>query len=76
MKIEEVMAGGDEEDLTGSRANLSDFYSSLMNPNPNPPQHDPQGPDDPFRIINYHFLDISGHDGMNEQDIGKLGKCV
>jgi hypothetical protein len=23
-------------------------------------QHDPHGPDDPFRTINYHHLDISG----------------
>jgi hypothetical protein len=33
-------------------------------------QHDPHGPDDPFRTTNYHHLDISGHDGMDEQDIG------
>jgi hypothetical protein len=26
--------------------------------------------DDPFRTINYPHLDISGHDGMDEQDIG------
>jgi hypothetical protein len=31
---------------------------------------DPHGPDDPFRTINYHHLDISGHDGMDEHDIG------
>ena len=37
---------------------------------PNPTQHDPHGPDDPFRTINYHHLDISGHDGMDEQDVG------
>jgi hypothetical protein len=37
---------------------------------------DPHGPDDPFRIINYHHLDISGHDGMDEQDIGwRNGWC-
>jgi hypothetical protein len=37
----------------------------------NPTQHDPHGPDDPFRTINYHHLpDISRHDGMDEQDIG------
>ena len=33
-------------------------------------QYDPHAPDDPFRTINYHHLDISGHDGMDEQDIG------
>ncbi len=39
-------------------------------------QHDPHGPDDPFRTINYHHLDISGHDGMDEQDIGwRNGWC-
>jgi hypothetical protein len=50
-------------------------------------QHDPHGPDDLFRTndlfrsINYHPLDISGHDGLDEQNIGlriliwKLGKC-
>jgi hypothetical protein len=26
--------------------------------------------DDPFKTINYHHLDISGHDGMDEQDVG------
>jgi hypothetical protein len=43
------------------------FVQSLT---PNPTQHDPHGPDDPFRTINYHHLDISGHDEMDEQDIG------
>jgi hypothetical protein len=33
-------------------------------------KHDQHGPDDPFRTINYHHLDISGHDGMDEQDVG------
>ena len=41
-----------------------------------PTQHDPHGPDDPFRTINYHHLDISGHDGMDEQDIGYLEKWL
>jgi hypothetical protein len=32
--------------------------------------------DDPFRTINYHPLDISGHDGLGEQDIGwRNGWC-
>jgi hypothetical protein len=39
-------------------------------PTTNPTQHDPHEPDDPFRTITYHHLDISGHDGMDEQDIG------
>jgi hypothetical protein len=51
-------------------------------------QHHPHGPDDAFRTIKHSLLDISGHDGMDEQDIGlrkwlmlmgisawKLGKC-
>jgi hypothetical protein len=34
-------------------------------------------PDDPFRTINYHPLDISGHDGLDEQDIGwRNGWCI
>jgi hypothetical protein len=63
--------------------------SFLFKPtNPNPTQHDPHGPDDPFRTIHYHRLDISGHDGMDEQDVGwrkglvlmrilawEMGKC-
>jgi hypothetical protein len=32
----------------------------------NPTQQNPHGPNDPSRTINYHHLDISGHDGMNE----------
>jgi hypothetical protein len=39
-------------------------------PNSITTQHDPHGPDDPLRTINYHHLDISGHDGMDEQDVG------
>jgi hypothetical protein len=35
-------------------------------PTTNPTQQNPQGPDDPFRTINYHRLDIIGHDGMDE----------
>jgi hypothetical protein len=38
-------------------------------------QHDPHGPDDPFRTINYHHLEILGQDDrMDEQDIG-LRNC-
>jgi hypothetical protein len=45
-------------------------------PTANPTQHDPHGPDNPLRTINYHHLDISGHDGMDEQDIGwRNGWC-
>jgi hypothetical protein len=48
----------------------------LEMPVANPYQHDRHGPDDPFRSINYHHLDISGHDGMDEQDIGwRNGWC-
>jgi hypothetical protein len=41
-------------------------------------QHNPHRPvpDDPFRTINYHPLDISGNDGLDEQDIGlRNGWC-
>ena len=41
-----------------------------QSPNHKSNSDDPHGPDDPFRTINYHHLDISGHDGMDEQDIG------
>jgi hypothetical protein len=45
-------------------------------PSNNPTQQNPHGPNDPFRTINYHHLDRSGHDGMNEQDIGwRNGLC-
>jgi hypothetical protein len=39
-------------------------------PIPAPTQNHPHGPDDAFRTIKHHHLDISGHDGMDEQDIG------
>ena len=52
-----------------SRPQRSDFCSQSKI-RPNPTQHDPHGPDDPLGTINYHHLDISGHDGMDEQDIG------
>jgi hypothetical protein len=39
-------------------------------PSTYPTLYDPNGPDDSFRTINYHHLDISGHDGMDEQNIG------
>jgi hypothetical protein len=46
-------------------------------PTTHPTQHDPDGfAYDLFRTINYHYLDISGHDGMDEQDIGwRNGWC-
>jgi hypothetical protein len=54
-------------------ANVADFGQATTT---NPSQHDSHGPDDPFRTINYHHLDISGHDGMDEQDIGwRNGWC-
>jgi hypothetical protein len=39
-------------------------------PTPAPTQHHPHGPDDAFGTIKHPLLDISGHDGMDEQDIG------
>jgi hypothetical protein len=38
-------------------------------PTTHPTQHDLPWPDDPFKTIKYHHLDISGHDGMDEQDV-------
>ncbi len=58
----------------GSWANVRLIFASV--PSTDPTQHDPHGPDDPFRTINYHHVDISGHDGMDEQDIGwRNGWC-
>jgi hypothetical protein len=34
--------------------------------------NDEHRPDDPFRTITYHHQDISGHDGMDEQDVGLI----
>jgi hypothetical protein len=39
-------------------------------PTPTMTQHNPHGPDDAFGTIKHPLLDISGHDGMDEQDIG------
>jgi hypothetical protein len=39
-------------------------------PTPTQTQHHPHGPDDAFRTIKHPLLDISGYDGMDEQDIG------
>jgi hypothetical protein len=41
-------------------------HFAVQVPTTNPTQHDPHEPDDPFRTITYHHLDISGHDGMDE----------
>jgi hypothetical protein len=62
------MAGADEDFGSKVRQMWLNFVPSH---NHKSTQHDPHhGPaDDPFRTINYH-LDISGHDGMDEQDIG------
>jgi hypothetical protein len=39
-------------------------------PNPTQTKHHPHGPDDAFRTIKHPLLNISGHDGMDERDIG------
>jgi hypothetical protein len=49
---------------------LEKWLVLMRSPNPTWTQHDQHGPDDPFKTINYHHLDISGHDGMDEQDVG------
>jgi hypothetical protein len=42
----------------------------------NPTQQNPHEPNDHSRTINYHHLNISRHDGMDEQDIGwRNGWC-
>ena len=54
----------------------SDSALAVHIPTTNPTQHDPHEPDDPFRTINNHHLDLSGHDGMDKQDIGwRNGWC-
>jgi hypothetical protein len=62
------MAGGDEyfgSEFSQMRLTFSD------KPTANPTQQNPHGPNDPSRTIHYHHhLDISGNDGMDEQDIG------
>jgi hypothetical protein len=51
------------------------IFDSAQTPT-NPTKHDPCGLYDPFRTIHYHPLDISGHDGIDEQDIGwRNGWC-
>jgi hypothetical protein len=58
----------------GSWANVRLIFASV--PSTDPTRHDPHGPDDPLRTINYHHVDISGHDGIDEQDIGwRNGWC-
>ena len=68
------MAGAGED--FGSEVGQMWLIFGKQAPNAHPTQHDPHGLDDPFRSINYHHLDISGHDGMDEQDIGwRNGWC-
>jgi hypothetical protein len=68
------MAGADEVLAWKLGKCAADFCFSPIGTDPT--QHDPHGPDDPFRTINYHHVDISGHDGMDEQDIGwRNGWC-
>ena len=38
-------------------------------PATNPTHHDLHGPDDPQTTIDYHHLDLSRDDGMDEQEI-------
>jgi hypothetical protein len=63
-----MMAGADED--FGLEVGQMWLIFHQAPTNDPPAQHDPHGPDDPFRTINYHHMDISGHDGMDEQDIG------
>jgi hypothetical protein len=72
--VGEIMAGADKDfDSEFGQMWLMIF---ICIPNPLTTHHDPHGPDDPFRTTNFHYLDISGHDGMDEQDIGwRNGWC-
>jgi hypothetical protein len=52
------------------------WLNFVPSPNHKSTQHDPRGPDDPFRTIHFHHLDIPRHDGIDEQDIGwRNGRC-
>jgi hypothetical protein len=64
-----MMAGADE-DFGLEVGQMWLIFHQDKAPTTHPAQHDPHGPDDPFRTINYHHQDTSGHDGMDEQDIG------
>jgi hypothetical protein len=62
------MAGADWDFGTEVRQHMWLIFSQATITNPT--QHEP------FSTINYHHLDISGHDGMDEQDIGwRNGWC-
>jgi hypothetical protein len=67
------MAGADED----FGLELGQMWLNFVpRPNHKSTQQDPRGQYDPFRTINYHYLDLSGHDGMDEQDIGwRNGRC-
>jgi hypothetical protein len=68
------MAGADE-DFYGTEVGQM-WVNFGPSPNHKSNSDDPHGPDDPSRTINYHHLDISGHDGMDEQDVGwRNGWC-
>jgi hypothetical protein len=49
---------------------ISKWLILVQAPTPTQTQHHPHGPDDAFRTIKHPLLDISGHDGIDEQDIG------
>jgi hypothetical protein len=44
-------------------------------PSTNLTQHDPHGPDDTPKTIDYHHLDMARDDGMTEHRIGWLYGC-
>jgi hypothetical protein len=74
MLVGEMAGANDNEILARELENIVADLSS--NCNPTWTQHDQHGPDDPFRTINHHCQDISGHDGMDEQDVGwRNGWC-
>jgi hypothetical protein len=61
------MAGGDE-DFGSEVGQMWLFFPDKLTAKPT--QQNPHGPNDPSRTINYHYQDISRHDGMDDKDIG------
>jgi hypothetical protein len=62
--------------LMGILAEVGQMWLILVQaPTPTQIQHHPHGPDDAFRTIKHPLLDISGHDGIDEQNIS-LRKCL
>jgi hypothetical protein len=68
------MAGANED--FGSEVVGQMWLIFVQAPTTNPTQHDPHGPDDPFRTINYHLLDkqVTQHYPQGPDD--PLRRCI